>query len=144
MPPRPNNAVVAGDGGGVGVAVVAKFCGPGIAVVAGDGGSVAVAVGAAIAVASEGNTVVAGDGGGVAAPEHGKDLAHGNSVVFSDSPIRSRNVDPSQRRAPAGPPTETSPDARSRNVLPTRFWSRMLGAPGKRRPNASSKPSASI
>jgi hypothetical protein len=77
-------------------------------------------------------------------PEHGKDLAHGNSVVFSDSPSVPEtsihlSVELQQVR-----PRKTSPDALSRNVLPTRFWSRMLGAPGRRRANASSKPSASI
>src|ERR1700758_5202963 len=77
-------------------------------------------------------------------PEHGKDLGHGNSVVFSDSPSVPEtsihlSVELQQVR-----PRKTSPDALSRNVLPTRFWSRMLGAPGRRRANASSKPSASI
>ena len=64
-------------------------------------------------------------------PEHGKDLAHGNSVVFSDSPSVPEtsihlSVELQQVR-----PRKTSPDALSRNVLPTRFWSRMLGAPGR-------------
>jgi hypothetical protein len=61
------------------------------------------------------------------------DLAHGNSVVFSDSPSVPEmsihlSVELQQVR-----PQKTSPDSLSRNVLPTRFWSRMLGTPGRRR-----------
>jgi hypothetical protein len=72
------------------------------------------------------------------------DQAHGNSVVFSDSPSVPETAIHLSVELQQVRPRKTSPDALSRNVLPTRFWSRMLGAPGRRRANASSKPSASI